>query len=764
MDSDGAPPVPGGRADTLETGAAAPAATRLGRGRLRIYLGAAPGSGKTFAMLREGRERVAQGEDVIVGFVESYGRPRTVEAIGRLEVVPRLRVPYRGTVLEEMDVDAVLARRPHVALVDELAHTNAPGVRNPKRWQDVEELRDAGIDVVTTLNVQHIESVKDLAEHITGIPVRETVPDQVVDGADEVHFIDISPEALRKRMRHGNIYAIDKVDTALRNFFRPGNLAALREIALRHVVQGPGSARGAVRPPPQDVLVLISGRPSSEALIRRGGRIARRYGGWCTVLTVVRSPGGSGGASERWRTLARQLHCSFVERQGTEVGRVAVAVARELGVRHVVVGESDGRPFLDRWRRSLFDHLIEDLPDTDIHVIARYAAGRDRAQVETARPRPEDLLRECAPPRRRGTLRLYLGYARGVGTTVAMLEEGRRRKDRGTDVVVAAARTAGRSACDSALAGLPLLGGARGPAARDRLDTDRLLRRNPEVACIDDLAGPDVGGRPRVESVARILDAGITVIATLHTRDLRGTVAALRPVIGDTVVDPPLDDSVLDLADEVELVDVTPSVLEERVRRGGIVPPGELDAALHGEFRLEVLAALRGATFRLIARHTDRRLVAYMRERRIERPWEARQRVMVAVPPRPGMEELIRRGARLAGRVDGELHAVTVRTRRRSDEEKAWLAEYTRLTQELDGDFVTLVGSSTAAELAAYAQRSLVTEIIVDRGRRGHRWKRGTLHDLIVTLSDVDIHVLATPTPPPAALAAGPGGTARAGG
>ncbi|MGH7747799.1 MAG: sensor histidine kinase KdpD, partial [Candidatus Dormibacteria bacterium] len=254
-----------------------------GRGRLRVYLGAAPGAGKTFAMLREGRERVAQGEDVVIGFVETYGRPRTIEAVGHLEVVPRIHVPYRSTVLEEMDVDALLARRPQVALVDELAHTNAPGVRHPKRWEDVEDLRDAGIDVVTTVNVQHLESVKDLVEGITGIPVRETVPDRVLDGADEIHFVDIAPDALRKRMRHGNIYPPDRIDTALRNFFRQGNLAAMREIALRLVAQSTGGAPGAVRPPPQDVLVVISRRPSSEALIRRGVRMARRFGGHCSV-------------------------------------------------------------------------------------------------------------------------------------------------------------------------------------------------------------------------------------------------------------------------------------------------------------------------------------------------------------------------------------------------------------------------------------------------------------------------------------------------
>ncbi|MDB5068154.1 MAG: kdpD [Chloroflexi bacterium] len=714
-----------------------------GRGRLRVYLGAAPGSGKTFAMLREGRERMAQGEDVVIGFVETYGRPRTVQAVGPLEVVPRLQVTYRGTPLEEMDVDAVLARRPQVALVDELAHTNAPGVPHPKRWQDVEQLRDAGIDVVTTVNVQHIESVKDLVESITGIPVRETVPDQVLDGADEIQFIDIAPDALRKRMRHGNIYPLDKVDTALRNFFRTGNLAALREIALRLVAGGAGAARGAVRPPPQDVLVVISRRPSSEALIRRGVRIARRFGGLCSVLTVVRSDAGS-AASEPCRALAEQVHCTFLERRSADVPGTVIQTARELGVRHVVVGESAGRGVLGRWRAGLVDRLIDRLPETDIHVVGRGGGGGANGRVESRRPTPDELLLQGRTPSRdRGSLRVYIGYARGVGTTTAMLEEGRRRRQRGTDVVVAAVDTAGRAESETALAGLELLGGAAGPAAHDRLDLEALLVRNPEVALVDDLAGLDVEGGPRAEAVPRILDAGITVIATLHLAELQSMAQAMGSILGDLPAGPRVYDGVLALADELELVDVTPSILDERLRRGDIVPPAEAARALQGEFRPEVLTTLREATFRLIAEHTDRQLIAYMHERRIVRPWEARSRVMVCVPPRPDMERLIRRAARLADSLDAEMRVITVRTRRRSLPERELLGEYASLTHQLGGEFITLYGRSVAPAIAAYARETLATEILLTRGRGDGHWTRNTVHQLIRMLSDVDIHILA---------------------
>jgi two-component system sensor histidine kinase KdpD len=716
------------------------------RGRLRVYLGAAPGSGKTFAMLREGRERAAKGEDIVVGFVETYGRPRTVQAVGQLEVVPRLRVPYRGTVLEEMDLEALLQRRPQVALVDELAHTNAPGVRHAKRWEDVEALRDAGVDVVTTLNAQHVESVKDLVEHITGIPVRETIPDRILDRADEVQFIDIAPEALRKRMRHGNIYATEKIELALGNFFRPGNLAALREIALRMVVQRSGDS-GEVRPPPQDVLVAVSGNATSEALMRRGVRIARRFGGLCTAVMVVRSVEAAQEAVIRTRAVADLLQCSLIVRESGDVNEQVLQVARELDTRHVVIGGSLQRPPLwRRLRRSLLERVLEEVPGVDVHVIAR-VEGRPRGHrppppKEAQRRLPDELLRELTP-QRRGALRIYLGYARGCGATTAMLEEGRRRRERGTDVVVAAVETSGRRECEGALTGLALLGGRSDGQERWRLDVVEVLRRNPEVVCIDDLAGAADDGLTRAEVVSRFLDAGITVLATLHLADLASAAAAMGGLLRTPAGAPVVDDAVLDLADEVELVDVVPSLLDERLRRGDIVPPEEMAGALQGEFRPELLATLRTMAFRVIAQHTDRRLVAYMHERSIERPWEARARVMACIPPRPHLENLIRRAAKLAGSLDGDLRVVTVRTAERTDDEKAQLKAYADLTAELGGEFVTLRDPDAARAIATYAREILATEILLSRGREGGHWSRGTLRRLIRTLNDVDIHILA---------------------
>ena len=721
--------------------APAAAAAVVKRGHLRVFLGATPGSGKTFAMLREAHDRRSQGEDVMAGYIETHGRKLTEQAIGSLEVIPRLQIEYHGRLMEEMDLEGILARHPQVVLVDELAHTNVPGLRHDKRYQDVEEILAAGIDVVTTVNVQHLESVKDLAEHITGIPVRETLPDQVLDNADEIQFIDISPEALRKRMRHGNIYAPDKIDTALTNFFRPGNLAALREIALRLVAQTVGRARGAVRPAPQDVLVAVSGRASSGPLIRRASRLARRFGGFCTVLVVTdRNDDATERGRAKSRELADLLQCGFIERPGKITDSV-ISVARELAVQHVVVGEAAHQGVRGRLHRGLVDRLITDLPDVSVHVVARPSdPASETSFAQDQRPDSEMLLRALHASASRAGLRAYLGYARGCGTTIAMLDEASRRRQRGTDVVVAAVKTDGRNRCEIALQGLEILGGPNSQAVQGHVDVDALLRRNPEVACIDDLAALDTEGRPITDSVPRLLGAGMMLIATLHLTDIRSTVDGMGAMLGDRP-EHVVDDSFLDLVTELEIVDITPSLLDERLRRGEIVPASEAAQARARAFRPEVLASLRELAFRLLAEHTDRRLVAYMRDRGIEAPWEVKPRVMLCVPPRPGMEEVIAVTATLAARLDGKMTAVTVRDRKRSEQEMQLLGTYAALTHHADGTFITLYEKDPATALTHYARKTLATEIVVTRGRG----RRGTLRKLIELLTDVDVHVLPNP-------------------
>ncbi len=727
-------PVPHPEGDSSTT-AVTLTERRPRRGILKVYLGATPGCGKTFAMLREGRDRREDGEDVVVGFVETHGRRRTAEAVGTLEVVPRITVTYKGTSLSDMDVDGVIARHPHVALVDELAHTNAPGLRNGKRWQDIEELRDAGIDVISTMNIQHLESVKDLVEQITGITVRETVPDTVLDAADEVQFIDITPEALRKRMRHGNVYAPERVDTALENFFRPGNLAALREIGLRFVAERVDTERGGIQSPPEDVVVAVSGRASAEKLIRRAVRLARRRRGFCTIAHVHEHATTPDADDQTWQRLATELQCAAVTRDGGDIADAVISTARERGARHVVMGEPRTLGPVASLRPNIVDRVLEGLPDVDVHVIARHGIS---ATDDAARPDPDRLLEALAAQGHNvGGLRLYLGYAHGCGTTTAMLDEARRRASRGTDVVVAALPEGEEDRLD----GLTLLGGRRSPAAHGRLDVAALLARNPDVAAVDDLAGQTTTGGLVADVVTEVRAAGIMVIGTIHITDLRSTVSGMGAVLRRDPARPIVEDAAVDAADEVELVDIVPSELEQRLRDGLVMSPQAAMRALQGEFRPEVLATLRELAFRRVAQHTDRRLLTYMTSKRIAEPWEARPRLLVCVPPVPGREQLIASAARVAASRDDAVAVITVRHKGRTDEERLLLGHYAALTHQLGGEFVTADGKDTAATIAEYARTHRVTEIVLMRtpGRR----QSGTLRRLIRLLVDVDVHILA---------------------
>lgn len=704
------------------------------RGHLKVYLGATPGAGKTFAMLREGRQRKDRGDDVVVAYVETYRRPRTEELLPGLELIPRKRVPYRGTVLEDMDLEAVLRRHPKVALVDELAHTNAPGLGHEKRWQDVEALREAGIDVISTLNVQHVESVNDVVEKITGVVQRETLPDRVLDTADEIQFIDISPEALRKRMQHGNIYHPEKVETALANFFRPGNLAALREIALRLVAQSMAASRQVLEPA-EDVLVAISGRASSEALVRRGVRLARRLGGLCMVVMVGTQEGVT---RERYQKLAAQLGASYVALGGPDVGKGIIEAAQLANVRHLFMGQSARRGLKGRLSKTLADRMIDALPDIDLHVIAPESIAVPVSEEEQ-RSHPEAALRQQQPTSRRAAgVRVYLGYADGSGTTLSMLDEARRRKARGTDVVVGAVSTrVGRGQLET----LEVVGGPHSPAAQNRLDVEAVLARNPEVVVIDELNGLDVNAEVRAASVPRLTQAGITVLGTLHLLDLASVRDSYAPLLKDRAPGPVLSDDVLTGIDELEIVDVTPSVLLERLRRGEIMPPAEAARALQAEFRPQILAALREMAFRVIADHTDRRLVAYMRERNIVEPWEARPRLVVCIPPAAGLENRIQRVAAWAARAAAQFTVVSVRPSRLSEPQRRWLGEYAATAHRLGGEFLSLYGNDVARALADYIRKSINTEIVLGRRRKAWRpWD--TTARLIRLLHDVDVHIL----------------------
>ncbi|EFE85151.1 universal stress protein [Streptomyces sp. CAI-21] len=376
---------PPGRAEARGTGGPV-------RGTLRVYLGAAPGVGKTYAMLAEGQRLSERGTDVVIAFVEDYGRPRTRQMAEGLESVPRRTLEHRGRLFSEMDLDAVLARRPQVALVDELAHSNVADCRNTKRWQDIEELLQAGIDVISTVNVQHLQSLNDVVQYITGVRQHETVPDEVVRAADQIELVDLSAEALRRRLAEGDVYPAEKAEVALRHYFRPGNLTALREIAMlwaadrvdeallryrhAHSIQEPWATR-------DRLLVALSGGPEGETLIRRAKRAASHASGG-EFLAVHVSPDDSLARRpppllDRQRALVEELGGTLHTVRSGDTAQAVLALARQVNATQILIGASRSTRLRRLFSRNTVEALIEGSGDhIDVLVVTHAKAAHNR--------------------------------------------------------------------------------------------------------------------------------------------------------------------------------------------------------------------------------------------------------------------------------------------------------------------------------------------------------------------------------------------------
>ncbi|MDQ0029974.1 ATP-binding protein [Arthrobacter bambusae] len=391
----------------------------MARATLRIFLGAAPGVGKTYAMLAEAHRLRGRGEDVVVAFAMDHGRSDTRALMDGLEVIPPRSIAYRDTAFEEMDIDAVLARRPHTAVVDEYAHSNIPGSRNPKRWQDVEELLDAGINVLSTVNVQHLASLGDVVSAITDVRQAETVPDDVVRRADQIHLVDISPELLRQRLGDGKIYAADKIDAALSNYFRMGNLTALRELALLwladRVDEGLAKYRSeqgidASWPARERIVIGLTGGPEGEVLVRRAARILKRVNGGDLLAVHVRAADGvaseSPQALEAQRLLVRDLGGSYHTVAGEDPAKALLDFARSVNATQIVVGISRRRSLVARLTgRGIGNRVVRDSGDIDVHMVSHPLGGRG-----VDRPRQRDL----------GRSRVIVGFAMAVVVPVIL--------------------------------------------------------------------------------------------------------------------------------------------------------------------------------------------------------------------------------------------------------------------------------------------------------------------------------------------------------
>ena len=582
-------------------------------------------------------------------------------------------------------------------------------------------LRDAGIDVISTVDVRDLERTADEVRQITGPPAAATVADAALAEADEIRFLDNSPEALRKRLGHGNIYPPGQAREALDGgLFQTATLAALREIGLRVIAEtltAPGSAR---QREPLDVLVAVSAPAQADALIRRGARLARRGNARCTVLTLGPPAGAPGDWTAAVRAPAQDAGAAIIAREGRDTVAAIVQAARETGARHLVIAAPPAG-LLDRWRPGLAERLASQLPDVHLHIMAGQARPSGAAPDGGDSPggAPGVTGRQA-----HATVRVYLGYAPGCGITSAMLEEAGRRRSRGADVVVATVDCRGREGVSAALEGLEVIGDGTS------LDTGAVLARHPEVVCIDDLSAADPSGESRFAAARQLADAGITVVATVHLGSLQDSDGAA----GDT-----LDEAaVLALADEIELVDAPPSALADRVKRGEIVPAGGAERALQTDYSPETLGAKREQAFTIVAEHAERRLAAY-RGSGAPAGSDTHPRILGCAAPRPGMEPLIRRSAALAAQLAGDFLVAVVTPVPASADLDQVLAGYAALALQLGGHLTALQGSPADA-LAKFAHRHQVTEIVLarDPGASRHR----LLNELTHRAGDAEVHVL----------------------
>jgi NitT/TauT family transport system ATP-binding protein len=682
-------------------------------GALHLFLGAAPGTGKTFTMLREGRALRDHGEDVVIGYVQTHGRSRTEEAIGGLEIIP----PHPPGDSGDMDLDAVLARRPAVVLVDDFG----------RHRRAIAALRDAGIDVLSTVDVYDLERAADTVEAMTGHSAAAAVPDAALAEADDIQFVDSSPEALRKRLGHGNIYPPEQAEAALTGLFTAANLATLHEIGLQVVAETLTTSPAAQRREAPGVLVALTAADQAGTLIQRGIRLARPTGATCTVLL----PTLPAGAADALRQAAEDAGAMVIGSGGGDPAAAISSAARETGARHVVVAAAVASrrdrwpPSLTRRPASLAERLADQLPAVHLHITpaqARLLSDDDAGGAGRAADGAD-----AGQERRRGAVRVYLGYAPGCGVTTAMLEEARRRRSRGSDVVVAAVDCQGREAVSAALEGLELIGDG------STLDTGAVLARRPEVACVDDLSVTDPGtGETRLDGARRLAEAGITVVATVHLGSIGGHVDSGSGALEEAAV--------LAFADELELVDAPASVLADRARRGELGPAAAAETALRSSYAPETLAELREQAFSLAAEHADRRMATY-RGGETATSSQVPPVILACVAPEPGMEPLIRSAAALAARLAGRFMAVAVGPAPPAPGPAALLPGYARLAEQLGGQFLVRDGAP-AATLAALADKHQATEMLLARRTPARAGHHPVLRELARASGGAEVHVL----------------------
>lgn len=748
--------------------------SKLHSGRLKVYIGAISGSGKTYHMLREGCILHTQGIDVVICAVSTMQRPETLEQVGSLERVPSIHWYKNGKEKKDLNLDALIARNPEVVLVDDLAHCNREGALFATRLEDIRHLISYGISIITTVNVYELDGAKELVKKLVGIEAENTVPSDTLEGADEVVLIDATPETLLNRAAEGNVRD--------GNFFKRGNLAVLRELSLRLVAEGVNDSLakyreqlGLIGPSGASERILVSAQYhwNGSIYVRRGQQMAKRLNGDLLVTTFINPK------TELTREAATLKHSiiKLVEKVGGEFTElplpsrktlpdVLVQFALENNVTRIVIGHSKQTRWQEFWQGSIVQDILNKTRNIDIFVVADRADHEGERILPARLSKPDDKtepFRRLSPQQlerkiqqiKRGQFKIYVGAAPGVGKTYTMLRDGNDLQKKGMNVAIGLLETHGRLETLAQVGALDTIPRKvidyRGTRLEE-MDTEEIIRLCPDVVLVDELAHtniPESKNKKRYEDVLEILAAGISVISTMNVQHVESLNDAVEQITGVRVRET-VPDYILRLADEVQLIDVTPQSLQQRMRSGKIYAADKIDQSLGNFFKTGNLIALRELALREIADDVDERLEAWANKNSLRGPWRRKEVIYVCVDSSQHAERLIRRGFRTAYRLKAPWYVVSVQLGTTETEETTQRLEVIRkLTDRLGGSFEVLKTDrrkQIPEVLIRKANEYKTTQIIIGQTKYSF-WKnvcRSSLVRRLLRLArHMDLHVIA---------------------
>lgn len=703
------------------------------RGRLKIILGAVSGSGKTYHMLLDGNVLKKKSIDVVIGMISPSNRPKTIEQIGDLETIRPIEWVENGKVKQDLDIEAIKERNPEVVLVDILSHRNRSDAPHKTRLEDVIELMNHNISVITTMNIYELSGVREIVEKLLGIKVQvdHCVPDDTLAMADEVKLLDVTPDQILHRLQDGNIDRVLK-----EKLFKRANLAVLRELALRHLAgevndeldeyreqQGLTGPSGAS----ERILVTVQYHWNGSILVRRGQQVAKRLGGELLVVCFL-SPDRKLSKEEQTfrRSIKKLVHKVGGEFEEFSIARTdaaeeIVTYATDKKITKIVIGHSKRSRLEEIINGSVINKILRSTQNIDILVVA------DRTDKSGKRVIPAKLgddnktnpyrrlsnreVEERIGKMKRGQLKVYIGAAPGVGKTYTMLREANELKKNGIDVVIGLLETHGRKETLDQVRSLEMMSRIKinyKNVVIEEMDVDAIIKRNPEVVLVDELAHTNVPGsnhKKRYEDVEEIIKSGISVISTMNIQHLESLNDSIEQITGVRVRET-VPDQVLRMADEIELIDISPKELQQRMLEGNIYAKEKVEQALNHFFKTYNLIALRELALREVADDVDERLELLERNRTLRGPWRKQEVIFVCVNLRGNSERLIRRGFRTAYRLKANWYVGYVKENSvLTDEEQSKIKNLQFLTERLGGIF----------EIYETSYRRKVVEELVER-------------------------------------------------